>query len=434
MGKILAITLALPVVAAAGAAAFVTHQNIQTYEAESLKSLNEANASLRQQGLKFNYQLVSSSWFGAVREELYTLSNLQDGSDLLAIRQNATIEPFTASGTFGLDPKTGLVAMLLAPVPQFTAQQKGEWHLDMKTQEVVTHYQSGPVSYTMPGASIQLSPLMLDSTTDLNEGHRTKAVLSLGRTALSRDQNDSRVALNDLSVEVRSHTVGNQPFLDRAVYRVGNVEVSDGSRQLRLAGFNTTVASLLDKGIYSMLISTGIQNLKTSTEDKDLSVDPSSLRLFVDGLNWQALEKTGELLAESDPEQVSAMEIVSALQAVGAAGAAVTLEDLNYSFMLNDRGPDAMSASGDIRAKGFARLNAGEAETLRHEWMQRTDAALSLDLSRSLMQGPFAEHMVGLIDAGYLREEGDRLISDLRFQNGSITANNLPLDGLLAAE
>lgn len=434
MGKILAITLALPVVAAAGAAAFVTHQNIQTYEAGSLKSLNEANASLRQQGLKVNYQLVSSSWFGAVREELYTLSNLQDGSDLLAIRQNATIEPFHASGTFGLDPKTGLVAMLLAPVPQFTAQQKGEWRLDMKTQEVVSHYQSGPVSYTMPAGSIQLSSLTFDSTTDLNEGHRTRAVMSLGRTALTRDQDDSRVTFNDLSIEVRSHTVGNQPFLDRAVYRIGNAEVSNDSGKLRLAGFNTTVASLLDNGIYSMLISTGIQNLKSSTTDKDLRVDPSSLRLFVDGLNWRALEKSGELLAEASPEQVSATEIIGALESIGAAGAAVTLEDLNYSFVLNDRSPDAFSASGDIRAKGFVHLNAGEAETLRHEWMQRTNAELSLDLSRSLMQGPFAEHMVGLIDAGYLREEGDRLISDLRFQNGSITANNLPLDGLLAAE
>ena len=49
------------------------------------------------------------------------------------------------------------------------------------------------------------------------------------------------------------------------------------------------------------------------------------------------------------------------------------------------------------------------------------------------MQSPLSEYMLELINTGYLREEGDRLISDFRFAAGELTANDLPLDDLAQA-
>ena len=429
MGKILAISIAVPVIAAAAGAGFLTYQNIQAYDQQLQQVLSEQNKELHGQGVKINYQLVSSGWLGAVREELFTVSDLQMGADMIALRQQVTFEPLRASATFGIDPDIGLAAMMMKAVPQLTAEQKGEWQVDGRGQMLVSHYQNGAVNIPLPGGQIRVSPLVIDGTMELSGKRESRATISLKQVSVT-DSAQGSVMLNDFSIKARSHAQAGKPFIDKIEYQIGDLDVSAPMGKTRLSGFNLTAGSLLDKGIYSMLVSLSVKDVKTSMMNKDLSVDPSSLRLFIDGIHWDKVEKTADMLNQTTDEGLTPEAMIGSVMELAASGGSVTLEDLNYSFVMNDRSADALSASGDIRANGFARLSAGDAETLMEDWHQRLNAGLTLNLSRSLMQSPAAEYMMAFIASGVLREEGDRLVSELKFSKGEITANNLPLNGL----
>ncbi|WP_430462509.1 hypothetical protein ACQUQU_06895 [Thalassolituus sp. LLYu03] len=428
MGKVLALTLTLPVVAVAAAGAYMTHTNVVAYEQAAQKALQDSNAELLTQGIKVNYELVSSNWFGASREEAYTVRMLEQGADILTVRQHVTIEPFRAYGSFGIDPDAGMAAMFLKQVPQLTDQQRGEWQLDGRTGQITTHYQTGGFRLPVPNGELSVSPLIMDSVSWLEEPRRSKTTIELRRVAAKSPDLGKEGELNNLSMEFRGHMQGNKPFIDRASYSIGELVFTDGDDKTRIAGFSTTQAALLERGIFSMLVSTELKDLKVSAATNDLSVDPSTVRIFVDGLNWKALQATSDVLAETDSDAVSPYVILDALAGIGAEGASVTLEELQSSFVFNDRSPDGIGAAGDFTAKGSVTLQPGDAGTLAQEWPLRTQADLSLNLSRSLMQSPLSELMVGLIDEGYLREEGDRLLCDLRYAAGVITANNLPVD------
>ncbi|MBU2038373.1 MAG: hypothetical protein KKH95_04455, partial [Gammaproteobacteria bacterium] len=74
---------------------------------------------------------------------------------------------------------------------------------------------------------------------------------------------------------------------------------------------------------------------------------------------------------------------------------------------------------------GKVRLDAGDAAGLPQELMERLNGELQINLSRSLMQSPLAEHFISLLDAGMLQDQDGRLVSQLKLQHGQLSANNI---------
>ena len=229
-----------------------------------------------------------------------------------------------------------------------------------------------------------------------------------------------------------------ETFVDHVRYKIGQVSVDSPFITFMLRDFAMESGQIIDGNDLASLMTINFSALNVNSSDKDLSVEPTRLSLFVNGINWPALEQATKEINDlsSDPALADDGQILSAAieawSRVAAEGLTIKLETLESRFIFNDLGPAGMGASGDVLLSGGALLEPGMAETLMYDWPQRVSADLMIDGSRSLMQSPLAEHVVSLIDAGYIAQSSDRLQTHIRYVDGMVTANDLPLDGMLA--
>ena len=426
MGKTLALIIGLPVIAIGAAAGYVTYQNVERYDALSQQSLQQLNQALMPQGISVRLEEVERGFLGANREELYHFRLLgEEPTDLFSIRQHVSIEPYRASGTFVVDSQLGLAGMLLQQLPELAAGQQGEWWLKGNEERIYARYQTGAVNMPLPdGSTLSVAPLILQTETATDAAAKGKATLSMASASLTGSaQGDAR--LNRFELDIASHLRNGSPFIDKASYRIGDLSVSSPQLKVKLQGLVSEQAALVDRGVLASLTTLKVSNLRVSSADKDLSVDTSRLSLYLDGINWQAYQQLLVNAQNSTDEAAATSELLKGAGNVLASGASVTLETLETAFIFNDLSPAGMGASGDIKLHGKVIMAAGDAASLQQDFRTRLNGELQVNLSRSLMQSPLAEHFVSLLDAGMLEDQDGRLTSRLILNQGQLSANGI---------
>ncbi|MAK92521.1 MAG: hypothetical protein CMI13_14980 [Oleibacter sp.] len=434
---LLAGLLVLSVAGVAGGVGYITQQNIATYESELASAVADARAELRPQGIDVSVQTVSTSMLGIKREERFVFRKLDPAMELFAINQQVTIEPFRAYGTFGIDEKSGMMAMFAGAAPDLLGKQQGSWQLDPVNDLLNVNYRTGAVNQSMPdGTQVSVKPLTLTAVAGAANKGKTRVNMSIPDIALESPM--GKGSLKGFDLLVRSHEVKGETFVDHVRYKIGQVSVDSPFITFMLRDFAMESGQIIDGNDLASLMTINFSALNVNSSDKDLSVEPTRLSLFVNGINWPALEQATKEINDlsSDPALADDGQILSAAieawSRVAAEGLTIKLETLESRFIFNDLGPAGMGASGDVLLSGGALLEPGMAETLMYDWPQRVSADLMIDGSRSLMQSPLAEHVVSLIDAGYIAQSSDRLQTHIRYVDGMVTANDLPLDGMLA--
>ena len=93
--------------------------------------------------------------------------------------------------------------------------------------------------------------------------------------------------------------------------------------------------------------------------------------------------------------------------------------------MFNDLSPGGIGASGDLKLNGKVSLQAGDAAGLPQALRERLNGELQINLSQSLMQSPFAQQLMSLLEAGMLHSQDGRLVSQLKLQQGQLSANDV---------
>ena len=426
MGKTLALIIGLPVIAIGAAAGYVTYQNVERYDALSQQSLQQLNQALMPQGISVRLEEVERGFLGANREELYHFRLLgEEPTDLFSIRQHVSIEPYRASGTFVVDSQLGLAGMLLQQLPELAAGQQGEWWLKGNEERIYARYQTGAVNMPLPdGSTLSVAPLILQTETATDAASKGKATLSMASASLTGSaQGDAR--LNRFELDIASHLRNGSPFIDKASYRIGDLSVSSPQLKVKLQGLVSEQAALVDRGVLASITTLKVSNLRVSSADKDLSVDSSRLSLYLDGINWQAYQQLLVNAQNSTDEAAATSELLKGAGNVLASGASVTLETLETAFIFNDLSPAGMGASGDIKLHGKVIMAAGDAASLQQDFRTRLNGQLQVNLSRSLMQSPLAEHFVSLLDAGMLEDQDGRLTSRLILNQGQLSANGI---------
>ena len=426
MGKTLALIIGLPVIAIGAAAGYVTYQNVERYDALSQQSLQQLNQALMPQGISVRLEEVERGFLGANREELYHFRLLgEEPTDLFSIRQHVSIEPYRASGTFVVDSQLGLAGVLLQQLPELAAGQQGEWWLKGNEERIYARYQTGAVNMPLPdGSTLSVAPLILQTETATDAAAKGKATLSMASASLTGSaQGDAR--LNRFELDIASHLRNGSPFIDKASYRIGDLIVSSPQLKVKLQGLVSEQAALVDRGVLASLTTLKVSNLRVSSADKDLSVDASRLSLYLDGINWQAYQQLLVNAQNSTDEAAATSELLKGAGNVLASGASVTLETLETAFIFNDLSPAGMGASGDIKLHGKVIMAAGDAASLQQDFRTRLNGELQVNLSRSLMQSPLAEHFVSLLDAGMLEDQDGRLTSRLILNQGQLSANGI---------
>ncbi|MCT7359738.1 YdgA family protein [Thalassolituus pacificus] len=426
MGKTLALIIGLPVIAIGAAAGYVTYQNVERYDALSQQSLQQLNQALMPQGISVRLEEVERGFLGANREELYHFRLLgEEPTDLFSIRQHVSIEPYRASGTFVVDSQLGLAGVLLQQLPELAAGQQGEWWLKGNEERIYARYQTGAVNMPLPdGSTLSVAPLILQTETATDAAAKGKATLSMASASLTGSaQGDAR--LNRFELDIASHLRNGSPFIDKASYRIGDLSVSSPQLKVKLQGLVSEQAALVDRGVLASLTTLKVSNLRVSSADKDLSVDTSRLSLYLDGINWQAYQQLLVNAQNSTDEAAATSELLKGAGNVLASGASVTLETLETAFIFNDLSPAGMGASGDIKLHGKVIMAAGDAASLQQDFRTRLNGELQVNLSRSLMQSPLAEHFVSLLDAGMLEDQDGRLTSRLILNQGELSANGI---------
>ena len=426
MGKTLALIIGLPVIAIGAAAGYVTYQNVERYDALSQQSLQQLNQALMPQGISVRLEEVERGFLGANREELYHFRLLgEEPTDLFSVRQHVSIEPYRASGTFVVDSQLGLAGVLLQQLPELAAGQQGEWWLKGNEERIYARYQTGAVNMPLPdGSTLSVAPLILQTETATDAAAKGKATLSMASASLTGSaQGDAR--LNRFELDIASHLRNGSPFIDKASYRIGDLSVSSPQLKVKLQGLVSEQAALVDRGVLASLTTLKVSNLRVSSADKDLSVDSSRLSLYLDGINWQAYQQLLVNAQNSTDEAAATSELLKGAGNVLASGASVTLETLETAFIFNDLSPAGMGASGDIKLHGKVIMAAGDAASLQQDFRTRLNGELQVNLSRSLMQSPLAEHFVSLLDAGMLEDQDGRLTSRLILNQGELSANGI---------
>lgn len=426
MGKTLALIIGLPLIALGGAAGYVTYQNAERYDARSQQSLQQLNKTLMPQGISVRLEEVERGFLGANREELYHFRLLGEApADLFSIRHWVSIEPHRASGTFVVDAQLGMAGMLLQQLPELAAGQQGEWSLNGNEERIYARYQTGPVNMPLPdGSTLSLAPLVLQAESATDDTAKGHARFSLDNASLSgAAQGDMQ--LNQFEFQLTSHLHNGTPFIDKAGYRIGDLSVSSPQLSVKLLGLVSEQAALVDKGILASLTTLNIGSLRVSSADKDLSVDASRLSLYLDGIRWQAYQKLLETAQASADAASATPELMERAADVLASGVSITLETFETAFIFNDLSPAGMGASGDVKLNGKVSLTSGDASTLMQDFRTRLNGELQVNLSRSLMQGPLAEHFVSLLDSGMLEDRNGRLVSRLTLRQGQLSANDL---------
>jgi len=426
MGKTLALIVGLPVIASAAAAGYITYQNIERYDAFTQTSLRQANDSLAAQGVAIQLEEVSRGLFGATREELYHVRLLgEEPADLFSIRQQVTIEPPRASGTFMIDPQQGLAGMMLQQMPELLAGQQGEWHLDGGDDRIYGRYQTGAIKMTLPdGGALAVAPLILQTETRLDESARGTARLSLASASLQGStQGDAN--LQQLELSVVSSQRNGAPFIDKASYRIGALNIDSPAMKIKLNNLQTEQAALIDRDTLASLSTLTFSNLRVSSADKELNVDPSNLSLYIDGVSWSGYRRLLEKVQSAGDDQAAIAGLMLNANEVLKNGGSLALESFETAFIFNDLSPGGIGASGDLKVNGKVRLDAGDAAGLPQELMERLNGELQINLSRSLMQSPLAEHFISLLDAGMLQDQDGRLVSQLKLQHGQLSANDI---------
>lgn len=426
MGKTLALIIGLPVIAIGAAAGYVTYQNVERYDALSQQSLQQLNQALMPQGISVRLEEVERGFLGANREELYHFRLLgEEPTDLFSIRQHVSIEPYRASGTFVVDSQLGLAGVLLQQLPELAAGQQGEWWLKGNEERIYARYQTGAVNMPLPdGSTLSVAPLILQTETATDAAAKGKATLSMASASLTGSaQGDAR--LNRFELDIASHLRNGSPFIDKASYRIGDLSISSPQLKVKLQGLVSEQAALVDRGVLASLTTLKVSNLRVSSADKDLSMDSSRLSLYLDGINWQAYQQLLVNAQNSTDEAAATSELLQGAGNVLASGASVTLETLETAFIFNDLSPDGMGASGDIKLHGKVIMAAGDAASLQQDFRTRLNGELQVNLSRSLMQSPLAEHFVSLLDAGMLEDQDGRLTSRLILNQDQLSANGI---------
>ncbi len=303
MGKPLALIVGLPVITSAAAAGYITYQNIERYDAFTQTSLRQANDSLAAQGVAIQLEEVSRGLFGATREALYHVRLLgEEPADLFSIRQQVTIEPHRASGTFMIDPQQGLAGMML----ELLAGQQGEWHLDGGDDRIYGRYQTGAIKMTLPdGGALAVAPLILQTETRLDESARGTARLSLASASLQGStQGDAN--LQQLELSVVSSQRNGAPFIDKASYRIGALNIDSPAMKIKLNNLQTEQAALIDRDTLASLSG----NLRVSSADKELNVDPSNLSLYLDGVSWSGYRRLLEKVQGAGDDQAAILTVL----------------------------------------------------------------------------------------------------------------------------
>lgn len=433
MAKTLALIIGLPVIALGAAAGYITYQNAERYDALSQQSLQQLNQALLPQGLTVRLEEVERGFLGANREELYHFRLLgEEPADLFSIRQQVRIEPHRASGTFAIDSQLGLAGKLLQQMPQLAEGQQGEWLLNGSEERIYIRYQTGAINMPMPdGSSLAIAPLILQAETATtnndtanNDTRKGRAQLSLASVSLTGSpQGDAR--MEQFQLQMTTHMRNGLPFVDKASYRVDGLSVNSPQLNVTLRGLVSEQAALVDQGVLASLTTLSVSNMRISSADKDLSVDASRLALYLDGISWQAYQQMLRNAQNATDEAAAVTELIGNASEVLASGMSITLETLETAFIFNDLSPAGMGASGDIKLNGKVRLAAGEAATLQQDFRTRLSGELQVNLSRSLMQSPLSEHFVSLLDSGMLQDQDGRLVSQLKLQQGQLSANSI---------
>lgn len=426
MGKTLALIIGLPVIASAAAAGYITYQNIERYDAFTQTSLRQANDSLALQGIAIQLEEVSRGLFGATREELYHVRLLgEESADLFSIRQQVVIEPHRASGTFIIDPQLGLAGMMLQQMPQLLADQQGEWHLDGGDDRFHGRYQTGTVNMTSPdGSTLSVAPLILQTETQLDESARGTARLSLASASLQGGaQGDASLQQLEFSIVTSQHN--GTPFVDKASYHIGALNVDSPVVKIKLQDLQTEQAALIDRDVLASLTTLGFSNLRVSSADKEVNVDRSNLSLYLDGVSWSGYRHLMEKVQSAGDDQAAIATLLTDANEVLASGGSLALESFETAFMFNDLSPGGIGASGDLKLNGKVSLQAGDAAGLPQALRERLNGELQINLSQSLMQSPFAQQLMSLLEAGMLHSQDGRLVSQLKLQQGQLSANDV---------
>ena len=95
---------------------------------------------------------------------------------------------------------------------------------------------------------------------------------------------------------------------------IGEAE-AEAVRQVVLSGH------LVQGDVLASLMTVTFNNLKLSTQDKDLSVDPTTLRLFIDAIDWPSLEAANKKMDavsgnEADAAALQGQELESLIRSL----------------------------------------------------------------------------------------------------------------------
>lgn len=421
MRKIGALTILLITAGAVVAGGYTSSKISEQYQYEQLQTVGDLNQNLG----PLNMHLLCnthSQWFGIVLNETCTLERLDSPLVLLEVWHRVFITPLWLQGSFGVVPETGFILEFFDLAPLFQ-EQSGQWQLSVIKQQVNFTYKLGGLySTSMPGTELSMSPITFSGYLDVNAPYKSQ--LSIQLTEFSADQPGQSLHLKNLHIQSNSAEVENQPFSESTRIELGSFNSEIQGDSLAVQELSISQTNSLTENKLASFNRIDLKNLSYSREEGSLVLNSNKLHFSFENLDWIALKQL------SDRVELDVAPSPADFKNLLAKGMQFNLEGLESSF--SDLDPEGIQVgpSGDVKLNGVANLAAVDEQAEPIPMDMRLKADFKLDLSDSLLVGPQAELIQDFIDQGWLQQQNNRLIANIRFADGQLLSNGQLVSGL----
>lgn len=414
MRKVSALIVVLLVVAVASAGGYFSWQALEQYENTQARALNGLNQSLRSHNLSMQCS-TENQWLGFVRHEKCNLERLSRPLVLLEIWQDVIISPLGIRAKFGVSPSTGFVFEFFALEPLLQAQE-GSWFLPIGKNELQFTYRTGGMdSQPMPSTELIVTPVQFKGTLSLTPPYTSQLIIKMSEFKF--EQLSQKIHLKNLNIQTNSLQKQHSRFFERSELNISLFDLASAGSNLSMRHFSAKQANILDGNKLASLNELDFESLRINSGDVDLRLDSNELDFYLDNIDWQSIKRI------NDKAQLNKIPSLEDYESLLTQGLFLNLDKLESNFIYQDRASALLGMSGDVKLNGELRLLSTGKNTFLNNLEQRIKAKLSVDLSNSLMLGPYAGLMMDFIEQGWLYQQGDRLVGNIYYANGKMLAN-----------
>ena len=323
------------------------------------------------------------------------------------ITQKVLLTPWQLSGTF-------VIRVEHEPFLPWLNAQVGIWKIPVFSQKIHMEF---PVSNHLQSIDFKEIDVSIFAEVELRPPYQS--VVSVHLPDVSLQHQNEQLNLRKMHLRMLGEQQGERYVWDNFKLNLERLQwINDTDQsQFSLHYVQLQHAQLLAFERLSKLVTVKFEQAKYRTARAELRVDDTTLQGYFHDFPLQdnAWIAQFHALFESPLSELPLIYWNKATALLAHQGFVVDIEQLQSGFVFQERTPSGWALSGEVNVSGRLQIDKNNS----------TDLNVQIELSDSLGYGPWAEMTLLAVDKGWIEHNNQRLHSHLKWQSGTLFANDL---------